>query len=103
MTIVSGVTSTSSGWSKLTGGVYVHATPSGRPGGVSPVSSTSGTNGSRNGMSNCTGPALALREPLAATRTRHVADRHCALSASIVSTAPSARPRLMVARTCVPK
>ena len=29
-------------------------------------------------MSNCTGPALAERDPVAATRTRHVAERHCA-------------------------
>ena len=36
-------------------------------------------------MSNCTGPALAVRDPVAATRTRHVADRHCAFSASIRS------------------
>ena len=36
-------------------------------------------------MSNCTGPALAVRDPVAATRTRHVAERHCAFSASIRS------------------
>ena len=65
--------------------------------------SLSGTSGSRSGMSNCTGPALALRAPVAATRTRHVADRHCALSMSSFSRPSSARPRLTLARTWVPK
>ena len=34
MTTVSGVTSTSSGWSNVTGGVYVHGRPSGLPAGA---------------------------------------------------------------------
>ncbi|PQM46456.1 hypothetical protein C1Y40_03374 [Mycobacterium talmoniae] len=93
----------SSGWSKLTGGVSVHGLPSGRPGGQPPRSSLSGTSGSRSGMSKCTGPALAVRAPVAATSTRQVAERQVAFSASIRSGASSARPRLMVARTWVPK
>ncbi len=54
-------------------------------------------------MSNCTGPALAEREPVAATNTRQVAERQVALNESSRSGASSAMPRLMVARTWVPK
>jgi hypothetical protein len=94
----------SSGWSNVTGGVWVHGLPFGRPSGAyGMVSSALGTSGSRSGMSNCTGPAFAERDPLAATRTRQVAERHCALSESIRSGEPSASPRLMFSRTWVPK
>jgi hypothetical protein len=92
------------GWSKLTGGVYVQGFPPARPAGVATVPlCRSGTSGSRSGMSKWTGPALAVRDPVAAATTRQVADRQVALKASIRSPASSASPRLMVARTWVPK
>ncbi|SHY18965.1 Uncharacterised protein [Mycobacteroides abscessus subsp. abscessus] len=50
-------------------------------------------------MSNCTGPALAVRDPLAAAKTRHVAERQCGFWASIFSEPSSARPMLIAART----
>ncbi|CKW13374.1 Uncharacterised protein [Mycobacterium tuberculosis] len=40
---------------------------------------------------------------MAAANTRHVADRQVALSAEVRSGASSASPRLMLARTWVPK
>ncbi|CKR93663.1 Uncharacterised protein [Mycobacterium tuberculosis] len=70
---------------------------------TAPRGSGSGTSGSRSGMSKCTGPALAVRAPVAAANTRHVADRQVALSAEVRSGASSASPRLMLARTWVPK
>ena len=87
MTTVSGVRSMSSGWSNVTGGVYVHGLPSGLPCGAydtrrvdrrgrAPAARAAGCRTAPVRRSRCENP---WRPP----DTRHVADRHCALSASM--------------------
>ena len=72
-----------SGWSKVTGGCG--STGRRRPPSAPDYSRDRGPAVPRSGMSNCTGPAFAVREPVATTRTRRVAERHWALSAAIRS------------------
>ncbi|SKX56561.1 Uncharacterised protein [Mycobacteroides abscessus subsp. abscessus] len=83
-------------------GACVHGTPPGRPENAprsSDVLVTSGTRGSRSGMSNCTGPGFPVRAPRADANTRPTAERHWLFA----SRPSSASPMLIAARTCVPK
>ena len=67
------------------------------PPGPGPATWTSGTSGSRSGMSKCTGPALPDRVPRAAARTRQTAERHCAVLPGVVLGQPEADGRAHLA------